>query len=185
MKKIIAALAVLTLSSPAYALTLQQAQQELAGMMCSGSTCTSKANGSVTVDNPDIVTTNELTDISTTSTTLVSPAVEGNPRAYDGTLATWCPMITTMNGGKTYPSNVNADCVPQSLNPGKGGISAVYATSTVVTDGGVETIVTDGGTTTSPTCTTTSKELVFNGNATSRDMAWSVNTSSSTSEGAC
>lgn len=154
--KIITALAVLTLSSPAYALSLTDAMNELAGMTCSGSTCTSRQSGSVTVDNPDI-------------TTLVSPATS-DARPYADTTdhnkpGFWNEKCQTI-------SYVNEDCTPQALNQGSGGFPAVYST-------------TDGGTTTTPTCTTTTKELAYNGPNTSRDTAWSITTSESTSDGGC
>lgn len=186
MRKLFAlsALACLALAAPASALTLQEAMAEVAGYHCSGSTCTSSATVPVTVQNPDVVTTVELPDVVTSEEVLVSPATTSTPRDYSG-LATWCPMISTMNGGKTYPSNVNADCVPQSLVPGSGGTPAIFQTVTTVTDGGTTTVTTPGGTSVVDTCVTTSKELTYNGPNTDRANAWSVSSSSSSSSGAC
>lgn len=165
--KIITVLAFLTLSSPAYALSLTDAMQELAGMTCSGSTCTSKQSGSVTVDNPDIITTTNV---------LVSPATRQDAPDTSTQSFGHCPPMATMNGGWQVRTNVNADCTALSLNPGTGGFPEVWRTDTTVTD---------GGTTTTPTCTTISKELHFHGPTTSKDMAWSITTSESTSSGGC
>ena len=120
----------------------------------------------ITTPNPDIVTSTEV---------LVSPAVENTPRDYSG-LATWCPMIRTMNGGETYPSNVNADCTPMALNSGSGGFPAVYRTDTTVTSGGV---------TVSPGCTTYTKTTDLDTSA-APTYPWSVTDyGGSTSGGSC
>lgn len=85
---------------------------------------------------------------------------------------------------QTY-AYVNADCTVQSIAPAGGGRAATYKTEIVVTDGGTTTVVTPGGTSTVATCETTTKELSYNGPHTDRANAWSVSSSSSTSDGAC
>lgn len=178
------AAAALALAAPAHALTLQEAMDEVAGYSCGGSTCSQSVTVQTTVQNPDIVTTVDLPDTTTSEEVLVAPATESTPRDYSG-LATWCPMISTMNGGKTYPSNVNADCVPQSLVPGGGGSPAIYQTVVTVVDGGTTTVTTPGGTSIVESCQTTTKELTYNGPNTDRAGAWSISSSSSSSDGAC
>ena len=163
MKITISLIAALAFASPAYALTLQQAQNELAGMYCSGSTCTSKTAGTVTTDNPDIITSTQV---------LVSPAGNETKRtlAVESERGFWNERCQTI-------AYVNADCTVQSIaDHDQGGGNAIYTTVTSITDGGV---------TVTATCTTTSKTLSYNGPNTSRDTAWSVSTSTSTSEGGC
>lgn len=158
-------LAALALSIiPANALTLEQAQNELAGMHCSGSSCTSSSTSTSTVENPDIVTS---------TTTLVRPATS-DARDYANTTDANKPGF--WNEKCQTIAYVNDDCTVQALNQGSGGFPAIYHT---------ETVVTDGGTTIVSTCTTTTKTLSYNGPNTSRDKAWSVDISTSTSDGAC
>jgi hypothetical protein len=118
------------ISLPAKALTLQQAQNELAGMYCSGSTCTSS------------------------STTKTSSG--------------------TYSEGKT--NHTDPQCFgPAFEHPDFPGTCIAVSLSSPAS--------------TSPTCsastTTTEKTLSYNGPNTSRDMAWSVDTSTSTSTGSC
>lgn len=167
VKSLTLAVALALLAIPAHALTLEQAMNEVAGMHCSGSACTSKSTSSVTVQNPDILSHTEV---------LVSPATRQDAPNTSLQSFDHCPPMRTMNGGWTARPNVNADCTALSINPGSGGFPAVYDTVTATTP---------GGTTTTVTCTTTTKEMVYNGPHTARDGAWSVNTSVSSSDGAC
>lgn len=150
MNRLITSIAALTiLTIPSHALTLEQAMNELGGMHCSGSTCTSESSG------------------SRDQSVLISPAESGDP-ASTGGYGSHCPPMKTMNGGWQVRTNVDSNCTQRSLNPGNlGGRPAVY---------GVESV---------ETCTTTSKELSYNGPATSRDKAWSIDTSTSTRDGSC
>lgn len=148
------------LAAPAMALTLEQAQAELAGMHCSGSSCTSSETVITVVQNPDIVTTTEIAFPET--------------RDDSGQSYPHCTMGVIGKPGIRVPKpNVNADCVPQSISPTLGGGFRLVTT------------VTDGGTSIVETCATTTKKLTYNGPNTSRDGAWSVDTSVSTSDGAC
>lgn len=139
--------AFLAMAGAANALSLQDAMNELGGMHCSGSTCTSEQ----TVTNQRDV--------------LVSPAVSGDAVPYANTddpnkAGWWNEKCQTF-------AYVNADCTVQSLNMGtRGGRPAVY---------GVESY---------DTCETTSKELSYNPNS-SRDLSWSISTSTSSRDGGC
>lgn len=139
--------AFFALAGSANALTLQEAMNELGGMHCSGSTCTSEQ------------TTTNTRDV------LVSPAVSGDEVQYINTDnpydAGWWNAEC-----KTF-AYVNSDCTVQSLNQGtRGNRPAVYGSESY------------------DTCTVTSKELTYNPNS-SRDLSWSISTSTSTNEGGC
>lgn len=165
MKLSLAALLTLTaLTANASALTLEQAQNELAGMHCSGSSCTSSQTTSTTVKNPDVVTS---------ITTLVSPATSDArdySNTHDATRGGW------WNERCQTFAYVNADCTVQALNQGSGGFPTVYRTDTTVTDGGTSVV---------QSCETTTKTLSYNGPKTDRANAWSIDTSTSSSDGAC
>lgn len=158
---ITAALA-LALTAPAYALSLQQAYDELAGMSCSGSSCTSSQT---------ITTTNQLPDVTTSYQVETAPATFNDPAqpTHDGSRGFWNAKCQTF-------AYVNADCTELSIVTFGGGTPAQFQTVTVVTPGGTETI---------STCSTTTKTLTYNGPHTSRDGAWSIDTSISESAGAC
>lgn len=97
---------------------------------------------------------------------LVKPAESGDEVPYVNTdnpyqAGWWNEKCQTI-------AYVNADCTAQSINQGtRGGKRAVYGTESY------------------DTCLTTNKEIVYNGPHTSRDGAWSVNTSYSSSDGGC
>lgn len=161
MKLILAAAALAALSTPAYALTLDQAMNELAGMYCSGSSCTS--DQTIVVDNPDIVTSTPDRYVSTGSISQSDKAVASGK----------CTMgVIGQPGVRIQMPNVDANCTALSIASTGSGYT-VRGTTTV----------TDGGTTT--TCETTTKTLSYNGPNTSRDTAWSVSTSSSETAGGC
>lgn len=162
MKTTLTLFAAMAFTAPAYALTLEQAQNELAGMHCSGSSCTSEQTVTTTVQNPDVITRTEVE---------VSPATFEDPAqpVHDGSRGFWNERCETF-------AYVNADCVAQSIAPLGGGTPAVRR---------IDVTVTPGGTTTTVTCETTTKTLTYNGPNTSRDGAWSIDTSSSSSDGAC
>lgn len=166
--KLTLTLAALLIASPAYALTLDQAQAELAGMHCSGSTCTASTTNSTTVQNPDIVTTTRVQ---------TAPARSGNTDHLKG--PTFTDAEAYRKGGwwnercQTY-AYVNSDCATLSI--ADHGSAATYRTVTVVTSGGTSVV---------QSCTTVTKELTYNGPNTDRAGAWSVDTSSSSSDGAC
>lgn len=152
-------LALATLSFPAHALTLDQAYSEMGGyhIGSDGKTGTKKTPGTATVENPDVV------------------EHRSNPNHNTGPLgstATYAGCTTmTMDHHRIPKIDVTADCVPLTMSP------AVGATSyTVVTDGGVSIVV---------TCSTSTKVLNWNGPFTDRAHAWSVDSSVSTSKGAC
>lgn len=167
MKRLFLSLAaVAMMAMPAAALTTQQLHKELEGMKC-GQTCTTKTPGSSTTKNPDIVTSTEV---------LVSPATSQDAPDTSRQSFDHCPPMRTMNGGWQVRTNVNADCTPLSLNPGSGGFPAVFQTVTTTTPGGV---------TVTPTCTTLTKTPIYNGPQVSRELEWSIDSSTSTSDGAC
>jgi len=130
------ALAAACLVTPAFAerVTIREALNEVRGMdLVSGSIIRGTA---VFQSTQDGVRVNDLPDY--TVDTEVSPARVSDPRSYDSSVNTNCPMISTMNGGQVYPSNVSADCIPLSLNPGSGFTPAIVRTDAV--DGGTENI---------------------------------------------
>lgn len=104
--------------------------------------------------------------VTDTREVLISPAVSGDEVPYVNTdnpyqAGWWNEKCQTI-------AYVNADCTAQSINQGtRGGKRAVYGTEDF------------------DTCVTTSKEITYNGPYTSRDGAWSVDTSTSRSDGAC
>lgn len=108
----------------------------------------------------------------TVTTTLVSPAVEGSAPTVTSQPVAGCWTTFIGGNGKLIPAtNVNADCVPLSLNPGKGGASAVYATTS-----------TPNAPTTVATCVRDSAQL---GGFNPVTGTISVTQGSSTSDGAC
>lgn len=145
MKTLLTLAALAALSTPAHALTLEQAMNEVAGMRCSGSSCTSKATGSVTTNSY----------VSTGSSSQSDKAVASDK----------CMMgVIGQPGVRVQMPNVDANCTALSIASTGSG----YSTST-----------------TSATCTTTTKTMTYNGPFTSRDMAWSVDTSTATVGGGC
>lgn len=163
MKRLFLSLAAIAmLAAPAAALTLEQAQHELAGMHCYGSGCSSSETVSTTVQNPDIVTTTEVQ---------LTPGADGANHSGEAQAGCW---VTTMDHKMVRATNVNSDCVPYSIFP----------TTSVPEYGLVETI-TPGGTSVVQSCQTTVKTLTYNGPFTSRDSAWSVDSSTSSNDGAC
>lgn len=154
--------ALVLMAAPATALTLEQAQAELAGMSCSGSSCTSSTSSTTTNQLPDVVSSYQIETAPATSEAASQPT-------RDGSRGFWNERCKTF-------AYVNADCTVLSIAPTSGGSPAQYKTVLVVTPGGIETVV---------TCTTTTKTLSYNGPHTSRDKAWSVDSSESTSNGAC
>lgn len=163
-----AAISPLLFASPAMALTLEQAQNELAGMTCSGSSCSSSTTVTTAVQNPDIVTERQVLVSPATSEAATQP--DQSSPAEDYASGGW---FNARCGGIGY---YNADCTALSIAPTSGGTGAVYRTETIVTPGGTSTVV---------TCVTTTKTLTYNGPHTSRNGAWSVDSSSSESSGAC
>lgn len=148
MRNTLTIAAFFALAGSANALTLDQAMNELAGMHCSGSSCTSSAT------------------VTDSRTILVSPAVSGDPAPIANTDDSYTPGW--WNAKCKTIAYVNEDCTVQSLNPGNlGGRPAVYGSESF------------------DTCVTTTKTLGYNGPATSRDKAWSIDTSTSSSDGAC
>lgn len=153
---------------PSQALTLEQAMNEVAGYHCSGSSCNKSTESIETRDLPDLVTESQE---------LVRGEIQEGPAPHSSLPNSNCPLIRTMNGGWAVQSNVTADCVPMSINSLQGGgHPAVYRTVTTTTD---------GGTTDVTVCTTTTKELTYNGPNTDRANAWSVSSSESSSDGSC
>lgn len=152
MKTLLIAIPALALMAlPASALTLEQAMDSLAGMYCSGSSCTSEAT---------------VTQTSTTPDTYVST---GSKSQSDGAVASdKCTMgVIGKPGVRIQTPNVDANCTPLSISSTGSGYSVPGVTST------------------SESCTVTTKTLSYNGPTTSRDTAWSVDSSSSSSSGAC
>lgn len=104
--------------------------------------------------------------VTDTREILISPAVSGDEVPYVNTdnpyqAGWWNEKCQTI-------AYVNADCTAQSLNQGtRGSRPAKYGSEEF------------------DTCVTTSKEITYNGPKTSRDGAWSIDTSSSSSDGAC
>lgn len=151
------AVAAAVFSSPAAALTLQQAQQEVAGYYCSGSTCskTTTTNGTRT----EIVPGAPIVEGGYSE---AKPAKQVDP--YNDICG---PMTfgTIMQFGNGEPFCVAGSSIGEgSTSPSIVGYQP------------------DGSKTVNTVTTTvTTKELVYNGPNTSRDTAWSVNTSTSTS----
>lgn len=161
------ALSALFFVPAANALTLEQAQNEVAGYHCSGNGCTKSTTVSTTTQNPDIVNSTQV---------MVSPAYGGTSRTLS------VPGTNSDKGGfwsekcQTY-AYVNDDCTVQSIaDHDQGGSAAVFQTVTTVTP---------GGTTNTVTCSTTTKQMNYNGPNTDRANAWSVSSSTSSSAGAC
>lgn len=152
----LAVTAALLLASPAAALTLDQAQAELAGMYCDSSKCVSFQETTTVTDLPDI----DLPDTYRTE-------------SFGG--------ISGFNVVTIPPSLCNAGfdwaCDGAWNQPTSQGIGR----RTVTIDGGV----TDGGTATAIECTRTKKVLTYNGPYTSRDMAWSIETTIASLPGNC
>lgn len=136
--------------TPVQALTLQEAMAEVGGMYCSGSTCTSSTDGT---------RTETIIGSETRVVGYGSPSV-GSP-------IEWGKSSTCFFGNGWAMINVNpVTCAGQSLALSGGSpITREFQTSTDVTIA---------------TRTTVTKELVYNGPNTSRDMAWSVNTTTET-----
>lgn len=113
MKRSILTIASLALMAmPAMALTLEQAQNELAGMSCSGSSCTSEQT------------------ITTTNDVLIQAAESGDPAPIANTDDAYVPGW--WNEKCKTIAYVNEDCTVQSLNPGNlGSRPAVYGTEDV------------------------------------------------------
>lgn len=132
--------------APAAALTLQQAQAELAGMSCSGSTCTSTAAGTRTEVVP--------------GGAIYSPATEGKPAKQVDAYNDVCKGPMTF--GEIVSVGGVLTCIPGS-SVGSGG------------GGGLVGYHPDGAKSVD-TITTTTKTLTYNGPNTSRDTAWSVDT---------
>lgn len=134
------------LVAPASALTLEQAQAELAGMYCSGSSCSSSTTETSTRELPGTSVSEGVGSTNTDglSRTCFTADISGRP---------------FKNGEQCF--------VPTSLSPTTGGYSI------------------PGGFATSADCVTTTKTLSYNGPNTSRDTAWSVSSSESSSSGAC
>lgn len=155
MKLMISIAALAALSIPTYALTLDQAMNELAGMHCSGSSCTSKADSTQTI----------------TSTTPGFYTRTGSSSQSDNAVASdKCTMgVIGKPGVRIQMPNVDANCTALSISSSGSG----FYTDPVTTS------------TTSATCVTTTKTLSYNGPNTSRDTAWSVSSSSSESAGGC
>ena len=147
----LAAIAVaLSFSNPASALTLQQAQDELADMFCSGSTCTSQTPGSrvETVVGEETV-------------------VIGHRGPAAGQAIELGRSSTCFYGNGWAMINVNPDtCTGNSLVLDGGG--AITRDQPTYTDVTIDTI------------TTVTKELIYNGPNTDRANAWSVSTTTET-----
>jgi hypothetical protein len=158
-----AALAILA-ASPAAALTLDQAQAELAGMYCDGSKCVSYAETSVEVDLPDIPVVVDLPDTS-------------YRKAYGGTTSFKVVTIPPDLCSAGY----DWACDGAWNQPLSDGIRY----RTVIVDGGTRTDYLDGGTETVFTCTRTKKVLSYNGPYTDRAGAWSIETTVASLPGNC
>lgn len=143
----IAALACAALATPASALTLQQAMDEVAGYYCSGSVCTTTVDGTR----------------SETETRVVGY------RSPEQGLAIEIGKSSVCFYGNGWPMiNVSPiTCASNSLMLGGGG--SITQDFTIEID----------------TLTTISKELIYNGPNTSRDTAWSVNTTTETVDCPC
>lgn len=152
----IAALALLAL--PAHALTLEQAQAELAGMSCSGSSCSSSQT---------ITTTTQLPDTQEPDTIL--PSEDAGSTNWQGLTET---CFTADISGRPFKNGPQC-FVPSTLSPTTGG------------GGIIPGKVIPGGTLTTVACETTTKTLTYNGPFTDRANAWSVSSSTSSSEGSC
>jgi hypothetical protein len=156
---LIAAGSAATYATRANALTLQQAQQELAGMYCSGSTCsqTTTANGTRTEVVPGA-------PIIEGGYSEAKPAKQrqGEEAYFDCGFPMTYGTIESIGGVLT--------CIPGS---------AIGEASTSPSIVGYQP---DGSRSVNTVTTTvTTKELIYNGPNTSRDMAWDVNTTVSTS----
>lgn len=81
MKLILSLAALAALSNPAYALTLDQAMNELAGMYCSGSSCTSETDVTNTRQLPDIIINGAPTNLNTAggATNCFTGSILGGP----------------------------------------------------------------------------------------------------------
>ncbi len=142
--------AVLFIPTPASALTLEQAQTELAGMSCAGSTCTSTSNGTRT----ETVEGSEV-------------RVVGHRGAAVGSMIESGKSSTCFFGNGWPMINVNPQtCSGQSLLLDGGG--PIKKTFTTYTDVTINTL------------TTVTKELIYNGPNTDRAGAWTVNTTTET-----
>lgn len=164
MKLTYIALASMALVIPSNAMTLTEAMNELAGMHCSGSACTSSETVATNVDLPDIVTTSTV-------------KVQGASN-YSGPVGftTGCAPRNAMNGKPARVcQDVTRDGVPQSISSTEGH-GPVYRQVITTTDGGTAVVY---------SCNTTTKELTYNGPFTDRAGAWSVSASSSSSSGSC
>lgn len=148
-----AAIAIALVSiAPASALTQQQAMDSIAGMYCSGSTCTSETTGTRTEATPG------------------APIVSGGysePTDPDKYVEKGFSSSCTWGNGKPMLRVNPVTCAAESLvGPG--------STTPTVTGYG------PAGSKTINTVTTTTKELVYNGPNTSRDTAWDVITTTQT-----
>ena len=141
--------------TPASALTLQQAMDEVAGMHCGGSTCTSTSDG------------------TRTETIIGSETrVVGHSSPATGMVEEFGKSSVCFFGNGMAMINVSPiTCQTNSLMlDGGGPITRDFPTSTEVTIA---------------TKTTVTKEMVYNGPNTSRDTAWSVNTTTETVDCPC
>lgn len=132
MKLLIALATIIAISTPTYALTLQQAQNEVAGYFCKGSICT------------------KTFDIKTT----VAPTI-----------------VRQDDGDETYH---RVTIPPNLCEQGRKWACDNQYWKAEDTGAGQSTHSFGGGIVNGKQCV--SKELVYNGPNTSRDMAWSVNT---------
>lgn len=79
-------------------------------------------------------------DETSPTITTRGPATVTTSEGFSGNsgFATWCPQTKTMNGGWTYPTNVNADCTPTSLSPAHGSHTTYGAD---IVTGGITTVI--------------------------------------------
>jgi hypothetical protein len=152
----IAALIATAAATPASALTLQQAQAELAGMYCSGSTCTSSTPGTRTEVIPGApIVTGGYSEAKS------AKQRQGEDAYFDCGFPMTFGTIESIGGVLT--------CIPGS---------SVGTASTSPTITGYQ----PDNSKSVNTITTTVKELTYNGPAVDRANEWSVNTTVTTTD---
>ncbi len=161
MKRLITILALTTFAAvPAHALTVIQVYNEVAGMYCSGNSCTSDADDTATIENPD------------TSAEVLDQAATSEGPGSDGDHKIGC-LTETIFGNPIPEDRLAFFCTGNnSLSPLTGGTPARFVT-----------VVTDGGTSIVDICVTTTKVIGHTGH--NPFTGWSIDSSTASSDGAC